>query len=66
LPLGTALDRHGPKRVLLAFLAVAVLACAGFAMAGSFASLLAARALIGVGIAHVLAVASHLLDLVRD
>lgn len=54
LPLGTALDRHGPKRVLLAFLAVAVLACAGFAMAGSFASLLAARALIGVGVAACL------------
>ena len=28
--------------------------------------ILSARALIGVGIAHVLAVASHLLDLVRD
>jgi MFS family permease len=28
LPLGSALDRFGPKRVLLAFLAVAVLGCA--------------------------------------
>ena len=28
--------------------------------------ILAARVLIGVGIAHLLAVASHLLDLVRD
>lgn len=54
LPLGSALDRHGPKRVLLAFLAVAVLACAAFALARSFAGLLAARTLIGVGVAACL------------
>ncbi|WP_235823325.1 MFS transporter [Azohydromonas sediminis] len=54
LPLGSALDRHGPKRVLLAFLAVAVLACAAFALARSFAGLLVARTLIGVGVAACL------------
>lgn len=50
LPLGTWLDRHGPKQVLLGFLAVAVLGCIAFALAGSFATLLAARILCGAGV----------------
>jgi predicted MFS family arabinose efflux permease len=50
LPLGGALDRHGPRRVLVALLAVAVLGCALFALASSLAALVAARALIGVGV----------------
>lgn len=50
LPLGSALDRFGPKRVLLAFLAVAVLACCAFARAESFTALIVARTLIGVGV----------------
>ncbi|MES2959549.1 MAG: MFS transporter [Pseudomonadota bacterium] len=54
LPLGHALDRWGPRRVLLLFLGLAVLACAAFAMARSFTSLLAARALIGVGVSACL------------
>jgi predicted MFS family arabinose efflux permease len=54
LPLGSALDRFGPKRVLLAFLSVAVLGCAAFAMARSFNALLVARALIGVGVSACL------------
>ncbi len=54
LPLGRALDRHGPRRVLVSLLALAVLACAAFAMARNFASLLAARALIGVGVSACL------------
>ena len=54
LPLGSALDRFGPRRVLLAFLAVAVLGCAAFAMARSFLLLTLARALIGVGLAACL------------
>ena len=54
LPLGRALDRWGPRRVLLLFLAVAVLACAAFALARNFAALLAARALIGVGVSACL------------
>ena len=50
LPLGSALDRYGPKRVLLAFLSVAVCGCALFALARSFATLVAARTLIGMGV----------------
>ncbi|HEY0818977.1 MAG TPA: MFS transporter [Rhizobacter sp.] len=54
LPLGSALDRFGPKRVLLSFLAVAVVGCAAFALAGSFIALTIARALIGVGVSACL------------
>ncbi|MDB5753019.1 MAG: putative transporter [Ramlibacter sp.] len=50
LPLGTLLDRHGPKRVVLCFLAVAVLGCAAFAVATTFSTLLAARILCGAGV----------------
>lgn len=50
LPLGTWLDRHGPKKVVLWFLAVAVIACAAFALADSFTTLLAARILCGAGV----------------
>ncbi|MDH4059496.1 MAG: MFS transporter, partial [Aquincola sp.] len=54
LPLGRWLDRFGPRRVLLAFLSVAILACAGFAVATSFAALWLARAFIGVGVSACL------------
>ena len=54
LPLGHALDRWGPRRVLLAFLSVAVAGCAAFAMAGHFAALTLARALIGAGLSACL------------
>lgn len=54
LPLGRALDRFGPKRVLLAFMSVAVLACCAFALARSFGALLLARAFIGVGVSACL------------
>lgn len=54
LPLGTWLDRHGPKRVILAFLAVAVLGCLAFSMAQGFAWLLVARVLCGVGVSACL------------
>ncbi|WOB08955.1 MFS transporter [Piscinibacter gummiphilus] len=54
LPLGSALDRHGPKRVLLVFLAVAVVGCGAFALADSFVALTVARALIGVGVSACL------------
>lgn len=54
LPLGRWLDRHGPKRVLLGFLTLAVAGCLAFAMAGSFATLLAARILTGVGVSACL------------
>ena len=54
LPLGRWLDRHGPKKVVLSFLAVAVLGCVAFAMATSFYGLLAARVLCGVGVSACL------------
>ena len=54
LPLGRWLDRVGPRRVLLGFLCVAVLACAGFAQADGFVGLWVARALIGVGVSACL------------
>jgi predicted MFS family arabinose efflux permease len=50
LPLGRALDRLGPKRVLIAFLALAVLGCVAFALARGFVMLVLARALIGMGV----------------
>ena len=54
LPLGAWLDRHGPKKVILYFLLVAVLGCVAFAMADSFQSLLLARILTGVGVSACL------------
>lgn len=54
LPLGTWLDRYGPKRVLLCFLAVAVVGCIAFSLATSFAGLLAARILCGAGMSACL------------
>ena len=54
LPLGKWLDRHGPKKVLLAFLVVAVLGCTAFALAESFTGLLFARILCGVGVSACL------------
>lgn len=54
LPLGAALDRHGPRRVLLVLLAVAVVGTAGFALATGFASLTISRVLIGIGVSACL------------
>jgi predicted MFS family arabinose efflux permease len=54
LPLGGALDKFGPKRVLLFFLTFAVLGCAAFAVARSFVGLTLARALIGMGVSACL------------
>ena len=54
LPLGSALDRFGAKRVLLGFLLLAVIGCALFAFARSFAGLTAARVLIGMGVSACL------------
>ncbi|MBX3585840.1 MAG: MFS transporter [Ramlibacter sp.] len=54
LPLGTWLDRHGPKKVILAFLGVAVAGCLAFSMATSFSGLLVARVLCGVGVSACL------------
>jgi predicted MFS family arabinose efflux permease len=54
LPLGRALDRYGPRRTLLALLAVAVLGCAAFALATRLPGLITARVLIGAGVAACL------------
>lgn len=54
LPLGWALDRFGPRRSLLVLLSMAVLGCAAFALASSLNALLAARMLIGAGVAACL------------
>jgi predicted MFS family arabinose efflux permease len=54
LPLGSALDRFGAKRVLLGFLTLAVIGCALFAQAQTFAGLSAARVLVGMGVSACL------------
>ncbi|HSV36362.1 MAG TPA: MFS transporter [Ramlibacter sp.] len=54
LPLGTWLDRHGPKKVIVAFLLIAVVGCIAFSLATSFSGLLAARVLCGVGVSACL------------
>lgn len=54
LPLGTWLDRHGPRKVILSFVLVAVAGCLFFAFAQGFTGLLAARVLCGVGVSACL------------
>ena len=54
LPLGSALDRWGPRRVLLGFLAVAVIGCIAFSAAATLQHLLLARLLIGIGVSACL------------
>lgn len=54
LPLGKWLDRHGPRKVQLGFLGVAVAGCLVFSLADSFTSLLAGRVLVGAGVSACL------------
>jgi predicted MFS family arabinose efflux permease len=54
LPLGVLLDRYGPRRVNGALLLVAAAGGLWFALAPSAAQLLAARALIGLGVSGCL------------
>src|SRR6218665_564177 len=54
LPLGRWLDRHGPRKVLLGFLGLAVLGCLVFAAATGFSGLLAGRVLCGAGVSACL------------
>ncbi len=54
LPLGTWLDRHGPRTVMLYLLLVAALGCVAFSFATSFAGLLAGRILCGIGVSACL------------
>ncbi|WP_188470707.1 MFS transporter [Hafnia psychrotolerans] len=51
LPVGLALDRYGPKRVQLTLLGVAAVGAVLFGIGHSFATLLLARILIGLGLA---------------
>lgn len=54
LPLGSALDRLGPKRVLIGLLTLAIIGCCAFAFARSLATLFLARMLIGMGVSACL------------
>jgi MFS family permease len=54
LPLGRALDRFGPRRVLLVLLSVAVAGCLAFSQAGSLGALIASRLFIGMGVSACL------------
>jgi MFS family permease len=54
LPLGNWLDRHGPKKVVLGFLSIAVGGCLAFSWASSFGGLLLARVLCGIGVSACL------------
>jgi predicted MFS family arabinose efflux permease len=50
LPVGIALDRYGPRKVQLVLMAAAAAGCFLFAKGQSFAELVAARALVGLGL----------------
>lgn len=54
LPLGSGLDRHGPRRVEIVLLLLAILGCAVFAASTGFAQLVLGRLLIGMGVAACL------------
>jgi len=54
LPLGSGLDRHGPRRVEIGLLLLAILGCAVFAASSGFAQLVLGRLLIGMGVAACL------------
>lgn len=49
LPLGIALDRFGPSRVMAWLAGLTVIACIAFAMAGELSGLVTARILMGLG-----------------
>ncbi|KGK40934.1 transporter [Nitrincola sp. A-D6] len=54
IPLGIALDRYGPKRVLGSLLLLAAVGSAAFAMGDSLGQLTLARGLIGLGVSACL------------
>ena len=54
IPVAVALDRFGPRRVLVTQLVITAFGCAVFALGASPAALLVGRALIGAGVAGCL------------
>ncbi|MFY3383212.1 MFS transporter [Paracidovorax sp. MALMAid1276] len=54
LPLGAWLDRHGPRKVAMGFLGVAVVGSLVFSVATGFSGLLAGRVLCGAGVSACL------------
>lgn len=54
LPLGLLLDRYGPRRVEAALLLFAAAGAAAFALADSAGTLIAGRALVGLGVSSCL------------
>jgi predicted MFS family arabinose efflux permease len=54
LPLGSWLDRHGPRTVVIGFMTAAVAGCIAFSAAEGFSGLLIARVLCGVGVSACL------------
>ncbi len=54
IPLGYLLDKHGPKKIVSAFLLIAIIGTIAFALAQSFSGLLISRILIGVGVSACL------------
>ena len=54
LPMGTWLDRHGPRKVILYFLGIAVLGSLASSISTNFPGLLAARILCGAGVSACL------------
>ena len=49
IPLGYLLDKHGPKKIVSAFLLIAIVGTGSFALAQSFTGLLISRVFIGIG-----------------
>lgn len=54
LPVGLALDRYGPQRVVTSLLLIAAAGCLLFANASGFLQLILARGLMGVGVSACL------------
>ena len=54
IPLGYLLDNYGPKKIVSAFLLIAIIGTLSFAVAQNFSGLLISRVLIGIGVSACL------------
>ena len=54
IPLGYLLDNYGPKKIVSAFLLIAIIGTLSFASAQNFSGLLVSRVLIGIGVSACL------------